>query len=133
VATRRSSGEALPPPERVGRLTISARGFEKLKLTGLLLHRGNRLLYHIEGAEADVRAQHAKIAGDPRVEGVAILRQRTGDSRIFSQWAFAIDEDPRETGTATLADRAAICVKAPPEITQSFSAFAKLDIRKAAA
>lgn len=130
VATRRSDGETLEPAEMLRRLGASARGFEALKLTGLLLYRGNRLLYHIEGAETDVRAQHAKIAGDPRVEGVAVLRQRTTDVRVFANWGFALDDDPREAGPATLSDRvAALCAGAPPEITQTFSAFAKLDRR----
>ncbi len=134
VATRRSDAEILSPAEQLQRLTASRRGFEGMRLTGLLLYNGNRLLYHLEGAEAAVMAQHDKIKGDPRVEGVATLRQRTSDGRLFSGWNFALAGDPRETGATSLADRVAEMVAGiPAEITQTFLAFAKLPVRARAA
>ncbi len=134
VATRRADAETLSPAEQLQRLNASRRGFEGLKLTGLLLYNGNRLLYHLEGAEEAVMAQHAKIKADPRVEGVAVLRQKANVERLFARWDFALADDPRSAGATTLADRVVTLVKgAPSEITQTFLAFAKLQLGPKAA
>lgn len=128
VATRRAGAPAAPAAERINLLYQSARGFETLGLTGLLLHHGNRLLYCIEGTEPAVAAQYEKIKADPRVEGVAVLRQREVEGRSFTRWGFAVDDDPRDDQPATLEDRAvALLHGAPPEIRQTFLAFAKLN------
>ncbi|MFT3966883.1 MAG: BLUF domain-containing protein [Sphingobium sp.] len=133
VATRRAGGEALFPAESLNRLYESARDFEALGLTGMLLHNGNRLLYCLEGEEAALSRQYERIKADARVQGVAVLRQRTVEKRSFDRWGFALREDPRENQPRTLAERVVVLTAdAPPEIRQTFLAFAKLDLRSSA-
>lgn len=130
VATHHDRSE-IPPAEQVNLLYQSAGGFERLGLAGLLLRHNNRLLYCMEGEEESVVAQYEKIKAHPSVSGVAILRQRHVETRNFDRWGFALDNDPRGNATGTLADRVVELVHgAPPEIRQTFLAFAKLDTRQ---
>ncbi|MET0363161.1 MAG: BLUF domain-containing protein [Sphingobium sp.] len=127
VATHQGIDE-IPASEQLSLLYQSASGFERLGLTGLLLRHNNRLLYCMEGDEAAVSAQYDKIKVHPRVSGVAVLRQKHVETRNFHRWGFALDNDPRENASGTLADRVVELVhNAPPEIRQTFLAFAKLD------
>ncbi|MET0238290.1 MAG: BLUF domain-containing protein [Sphingobium sp.] len=132
VATRCLGAKECSQEEGLRHLISAAELFDAMPVTGLLVHNGNRLLYHMEGREADVLTHRDRIAADPRVGGIATLRQRIVEKRYFRSWVFALHHDPRESTGRTLAERLVPLLDgAPGEIVQTFLAFARLQPMRA--
>lgn len=129
VATHRPPVPRLTGAQSLNRAIEYARTFDALQVTGIMLARTNRLLLCMEGDEATVAAEYARLKAQPEAEGVTILRQRHREERAFSRWGFAFEGDPRDNMPITLADRlVAVLGDAPPEIRQTFLAFVRLDM-----
>jgi hypothetical protein len=68
-------------------LATSRMNNEARSLTGVLLYRDGQFMQALEGPERTVRAVFARIAADPRHDGVWTLDERTIDERRFGSWA----------------------------------------------
>lgn len=84
LETRRLAGDDIIDILSVSRLHNGTAG-----ITGMLLYHDGRFTQAIEGAEADILALKARIAGDPRHKEVTTLYEGAQKDRVFAHWSMA--------------------------------------------
>lgn len=133
VASRRPGVPAGTLREHEEHLANSRTIFAEAKVTGLMLSKGPRFLYHLEGEEPQVMKLFHRIQSDRRVHGIVVLRRRFADQRAFAKWDFALDNRSRTSVSKSLIEQVREFVAdAPADIQQYFLSFAKLEPSRAA-
>jgi len=93
-------------------------------ITGLLWHDDTHFLQVIEGPDASVAATFARIAGDPRHNGLEILSDRAVPSREFGYWSMERATRSLNDGDAMMARIERRLASAPEALRQAFTAAA---------
>lgn len=86
--------------ELVNLLLQSRDNNERLGLTGALVYGDGQFMQVIEGDKQAVTALYARIAADPRHQGVFKMADKTITERTFHNWSMAF----RELSSGEFAD-----------------------------
>lgn len=82
-----STAPSLSRDEVEGILATSARNNPARGVTGLLIYNGRNFLQLLEGEKDEVDVLMARIAEDPRHNGVSVLHNSDIEDRTCPQWA----------------------------------------------
>lgn len=104
------SRSLIPPAQRraqLGALFTTARAHNKREdISGALLLSGDSFVQTLEGEEAAVRDLYARIATDPRHDGLVLLDTDLVPDRVFARWSMArVSDEEGESDLPLLAHR----------------------------